>query len=222
MNTRFKICITILLYIFISACTAIPYNTRTTAVCKVGERYSSEGELTSYIEKRAMQDDIYVLIGPDGSFKNTRYIYYNYFIKNKDLSETRIPFLDKYASTKRYFEPILPIENTDYWITFWEARDKTYLKAILNIEFDNFDYIVFIVVFDKNGIIYNQYVPEVKYNWDYRNAECCRECCGHGCFHLIKEYLIEATKGNHIIKFKTSRGNYIYHVDGNILEKENN
>jgi hypothetical protein len=212
---------TVLLCIIICSCIRIPYNARTTEVCRVGERYSSDGKLVSYIDKRAKQNDYYVIMGPDGGFKNTRSEYYNYFMINEDNSEASLSFLDEYAGIKQYVEPILPIENTDYWITFWEARDKTYLKDILNIEFDNFDYILFIVVFDKNGIIYNQYVPEVKWNKTNRPSAYGEKKCGHQRFPKLDRYYLEATEGNHTIKFKTERGDYVYHVDGNILEKSN-
>ena len=216
---NFKLFVIVLLSLIMCSCdiSYIPFGSKTTAICRVGERYSNDGKLVSYIEKREKLDSTFIIFGVDGGFKMKYFIYYNYFLIDKDGSEISLPSLDKYADIKRYFEPILPVKNTDYWIMFWNANHN--LSDILNTKFYNFDYLIFIVVFDKNGIVYNQYVPEVDYN-EANGPASDKKCCGH-CFPLLKEYYIEATEDNHIIKFKTQKGYYVYHVDGNILEKNN-
>lgn len=217
---NFKLFVIVLLCLIICSCDVsyIPLGSKTIAVCRIGERYSNDGKLISYIEKREKLESNFIIIGVDGSFKMHHFIYYNYFLIDKDGSEISLPFLDKYADIKRYFEPILPVKNTNYWITFWNASRN--LSDLLNINFYNFDYLIFITVFDKNGIIYNQYVPEVEYNEANRPA-FDKKCFGHDCFPLLKEYYIEATEDNHKIKFKTQKGDYVYHLNGNILEKNN-
>jgi hypothetical protein len=194
---KFLISLILIIFIFIlslfSGCLLVPLNKEVNSQEVVGQRIDKQGKIVEEIIKREIRQNIYVILGPDGSGKNY-WVFTEYHCK-KDNTIKKMSHLDSFWDRSIYEikQPILPIADSTKWIAIKPHEIKSRDAADINL-----------IIFDKDKIY-----KEIKI------ADCLRIRPGT----QTEDYAIDFKDGNTKAIIHTTQGDYLLNTANTTFEK---